>query len=258
MAGNKQKGSSGESRLAIVCGNPSSEMLAPFDNPEYEIWVLGNRSQNYTRFDRIFEIHDDLTEHDPRYARWLLDKNVPIVVGENSPLKGSNVEVFPFQKSIELFGSLYLTSSPAMMLCYAILHDYKHIELYGVDMVIDDHEYFWQRPCVEAWIGFARGRGITVIPHRTSPVCRATYVEGMDSGGKPDFSCPPFTEEELLALAKRHTDKIEAVQSEIAKMKEIIISNDGARQAYLHLARVARAVEAGNDVPNLTTSLRNR
>ena len=123
MAGNKQKGSSGESRLAIVCGNPSSEMLAPFDNPEYEIWVLGNRSQNYTRFDRIFEIHDDLTEHDPRYAQWLLDKNVPIVVGENSPLKGDNVEVFPFQKSIELFGSLYLTSSPAMMLCYAILND---------------------------------------------------------------------------------------------------------------------------------------
>ena len=233
-------------------------MLAPFDDPAYEIWVLGNRSQNYTRFDRIFEIHDDISEHDPRYAQWLLDKNVPIVVGKNSLLKGDNVEVFPFDKSIELFGSLYLTSSPAMMLCYAILHGYTYIELYGVDMVIDDHEYFWQRPCVEAWIGFAKGRGITVVTHKTSPVCRSGYVEGMDSGGKPEFGVPPFTEEELLWLAKQHTQKIDAATAEIEKLKGIIHSNDGARQAYLHLARVARAIEAGNEVKTLATTVQMR
>ena len=51
------KSSSGkDKKLAIVCGAPSSEMSAPFNDEQYEVWVLGNRSQNYPRFDRIFEV----------------------------------------------------------------------------------------------------------------------------------------------------------------------------------------------------------
>ena len=245
-------------KLAIVCGSPSSEMLAPFEDIEYEVWVLGNRSQNYPCFDRIFEIHDDITEHDPRYAEWLLAKGVPIVVGENSPLKGDNIEVFPFAESEKQIGSIYLTSSPAMMLSYAILHGYKHIELFGVDMVIDDHEYFWQRPCVEFWVGFAKGRGITVIPHRTSPICRSSYVEGKASGGKPDFAKPPFVEEEFLGLAKRHQEKIDAIQAQIGALQQQLISNDGAMQAYTQMGRVARAVEAGNQIDTLENTVRER
>jgi len=259
MDGKKPKpGSRDHKKLAIVCGAPSSEMEAPFNDPEYEVWVLGNRSQNYPRFDRIFEIHDDLTEHDPRYAQWLVDKGVPIVVGENSLLSGDNVEVFPFGESEKLISPLYLTSSPAMMLCYAILHDYRYIELYGVDMAIDDHEYFWQRPCVEFWVGFAMGRGIKVIPHKTSPVCRSSYIEGRKSGGKPKFAKPPFTEDGFLGLAKKHTEKIDKAQAEITRLTGIIHSNDGARQAYLHIARVARATEAGIDLDTLETTIRHK
>jgi len=50
-------------KLAIVCGSPSSEMDAPFHDPEYDVWVLGNRLNRYPRFDVVFEIHDDLSEH---------------------------------------------------------------------------------------------------------------------------------------------------------------------------------------------------
>ena len=245
-------------KLAIVGGSPSSEMLAPFNDPEYEVWVLGNRSQNYTRFDRIFEIHDDISEHDERYAQWLVDKNIPMVVGSDFPIKADHVEAFPFDESVKLFGKLYLTSSPAYMLCYAILHGYTHIELYGVDMHIDDHEYFWQLRGVEAWVGFAKGRGITVIPHKTSPVCRSSYVEGVEGGGKPEFSLPPFTEDELLLLAKKHTEKIDKATAEVNRLKDIIHSNDGARQAYLHLARTARAIESGIEIETLQTTVRHK
>jgi len=234
-------------------------MLAPFEDSEYEVWVLGNRSQGYPRYDRIFEIHDGIEEeHGSNYAQWLVDKNIPMVVGNNFPIKADHITIYPFDESIKLFGSLYLTSSPAYMLCYAILHGYTHIELYGVDMHIDDHEYFWQLRCVEAWVGFARGRGITVIPHKTSPVCRADYVEGMDCGGKPNFSIPPFTEDELLLLAKRHTQKIEVATAEITRQTGIIHSNDGARQAYLHLARVARGIESGIEVETLSSTIRHK
>ena len=246
-------------KLAIVCGSPASEMLAPFDNPDYEVWVLGNRCQNYPRFDLIFEIHDEIEEgHDPRYPQWLVDKNVELIVGKSFSIKADHVIVFPYDESEELFGSLYLTSSPAMMLCLAILRGYQDIELFGVDLAIDDFEYFWQRPCMEAWIGFARGRGHNVTLHESSPVFKADYVEGLACGGKPDFSKPPFTEEGFLGLAGRHEDKVNAAQAEIKVLQASIQTNDGARQAFIQMARVARGVEAGNDIPTLETTVAMR
>lgn len=242
-------------KLAIVCGGPSSEMKAPFDDPDYEIWVLGNRSQNYPRYDLIFEIHDELDEHDPDYPKWLVEKGLPVIVGENFPLQADNITVFPFKESIELVGSLYLTSSPAMMLCLALLRGYPYVELYGVDLCIDDFEYFWQRPNMEFWIGFARGRGCDVVLHPLSPVCKANYVEGMESGGRPDFSLPPFTEEELLKQAKVQRVKIVKLQQGIREFTDRIHGHEGARQAYTNLARSARAVEAGNDIKTLDVTV---
>ena len=242
-------------KLAIVCGGPSSEMKAPFEDPEYEVWVLGNRANNYPRFDMMFEIHDVTSENGPDYPRWLADKNIPLIVGKDFPIQADHISVFPYDESEKLFGSLYLTSSPAMMVCLAILRGYPYMEQYGIDLVIDDFEYFWQRPCMEAWIGFARGKGHEVVLHELSPVCRADYVEGMDSGGKPDFAKPPFTEVEFIKLAKRHEEKIAAMNTEIRKLTGMIQSNDGARQAYTHLARAARAVEAGNDVKTLDVTV---
>lgn len=240
-------------KLAIVCGSPSSEMSAPFNDPDYEVWVLGNRSGNYPRYDLIFEIHDELKEHDKAYPQWLADKNIPLIVGEKFPVEADHITVFPYDESEKLFGSLYLTSSPAMMVCLAMLRGYEYMELYGVDMAVDDFEYFWQRPCMEAWIGFARGRGHQVVLHTSSPVCKANYVEGRDYGTASTTA--PFTEVELLALAKRHGDKIEVANGDIQRLQAVVQSNDGARQAYTHLARVARAVEAGNVLKTLDATV---
>ena len=73
-------------KVAIVCGAPSSEFLAPYDDESWEIWVLGNRLDRHLdkRVTRVFEIHDDLSEHDDptAYKQWLVDKKLPLVVGE--------------------------------------------------------------------------------------------------------------------------------------------------------------------------------
>ena len=242
-------------KLAIVCGGPSSEMKAPFNDPEFEIWVLGNRANNYPRYDLMFEIHDVTAENGEGYPKWLVDKNIPLIVGKDFPIQADHVSVFPYDESEKLFGSLYLTSSPAMMLCLAILRGYPYVELYGVDLVIEDFEYFWQRPCMEAWIGFARGRGVEVVLHESSPVCKSDYVEGARCGGKPNFAKPPFTEAGFLKLAERHIKKIDDMNRQRQKLAEMIQSNDGARQAYTHLARAARAVEAGNDIKTLDVTV---
>lgn len=243
-----------QKKIAIVCGAPASEYLAPFDDEDWGIWVLGNRYDRHAdkRVTRIFEIHDDLTEHDERYPQWIAEQGIPMVVGEGFPVKADHVQVFPFDKSRELFGSTYLTSSPAYMMSMAILEGATHIGVYGVDMAVDDNEYFWQRPCMEAWIGFAKGKGIDVRVHETSPVLNCDFVEGRGSGGKPDFAMPPWTQAELLDLAKEHEDKVTELKNQIRNHELTINAHAGAQQAYERMAKIARAIEAGQKVTTLS------
>lgn len=247
-------------KLAIVCGAPSSEMLAPFDDPEYDIWVLGNRSNRYSRFDLIFEIHDDLTEHGDvdKYVNYLLSLEKPMVVGEKFPAEGPDITVYPFDAVKEMYGSTYLTSSPAYMIGYALLMGHQHIEIYGADMAVDDHEYFWQRPGVEAWVGFAKGRGVNVVIPPESPLGRSEYVEGRGSGGKPDFAKPPFTESAFGRMQEQHDKKVAESKEQRAFLDRVIDKHEAASEVYKKLAQVARGVEAGIEFDKLEDGFRVR
>jgi hypothetical protein len=240
-------------RVAIVCGAPSSEFLAPYDDKDVEIWVLGNRADRHLskRVTRIFEIHDNLSEHkDPkRYENWVLAQELPVVAGEKN-FAGCVVERFPYKKVEELYGSLYLTSSPAYMMAYAILKGATEIQIYGVDLSVSDHEYFWQRPCMEAWIGFAKGRGIKVVIPEVSHVGKSRYVEGRDWNG--DTEVGVFSEEEFGAQALDCATKREVLQKQRQELAIKAAALDGAEQVYRHLAKVARAVEAQVDVKSLS------
>lgn len=245
-------------KVAIACGSPSSEFLAPYHDKDVEIWVLGNRVDRHLdkRVTRIFEIHDNLTEHADVAAYksrlYLLAKKYEVVVGEKFLTHGEcpGVTVFPYKDTEELFGALYLTSSPAYMLAYAILKGATEIGIYGVDLSVSDHEYFWQRPCVEAWIGFAKGRGIKVTIPEVSHVGKSRYVEGRDWNG--DTEVGVFSEEEFGAQAADCAAKREALQKQRQELAIKAAALDGAEQVYKHLAKVARAVEAQVDVKSLS------
>lgn len=242
-------------KLAIVCGSPSSEMLAPFDSADHDIWVLGNRLDRYPRADLVFEIHDDNSHIGEGYPQWLVNQNIPLVVGDKFPIDASHITKFPFDEAKELIGSTYLTSSTAYMIAYALLKGYEHIELYGVDMAIDDVEYFWQRPCLEAWVGFAKGRGVNVIIPAQSPVFKSDYIEGSGHGGRPDFSKPPFTQAGFSELASMHQSRIDEAKSKIDELSKQITAHDAAKQVYERLCKVARAVESGQEIKTLTDTV---
>lgn len=250
-------------KVAIVCGSPSSEFLAPYDDKSWEIWVLGNRLERHIdkRVTRIFEIHDNLAEHhDPlKYAQWLVSHNLPMVVGPKFPANGidsKQLTVFPYRAVEQLYGSLYLTSSPAYMIAMALLMDATELAIYGVDLSVSDHEYFWQRPCVEAWIGFAKGRGVKVSIPEVSHVGKSKYIEGTDWNGDTDVGV--FSEEGFNAQATGAANKMAELQKQRQDLALKAAALDGAQQVYLHLAKVARAVEAQIDVKSLseTTVLR--
>lgn len=238
-------------KVAIVGGAPSSQMLAPFNDPEWEIWVLGNQLDQYDkRVTRVFEIHDYLGDHDPRYPEWLVGKGHPLVVGDKFPIESDLITRYPVEEANKLMGGEYLSSSPAYMIALAILEGYDEISIFGVDMAVDNHEYFKQRPEMYAWIAFAKAKGIKITIPQESCLFKGGYVEGRDWGiKKPDGV---FTESQFLAMVTLHENKIAEYEAQKKQIESLIQTHDGARQSYDRLAKVARAVESGVKVTSLT------
>jgi len=239
-------------KVALVGGSPSYK-LAPYADESFEIWAHGNQLDKFedNRVSRVFEIHDDLSEHPTPYAEWLVKKNIPMVVGKGFPLTGDHIKVFPYDRANALMGQ-HLTSTPAYMMALAILEGYTEINIFGVEMAVDDHEYFYQRPSMYAWIAYAKAKGITVTIE--GGLFKDDYVEG-ESDGKPDLGLPPFTSSEFGKVAKVHSDAMDNIESEILVLQMKMNAHSGCKQTYERLAKVARGIEAGAVVDNLTDSM---
>lgn len=245
-------------KVAIVGGSPSSWELAPYGDTQREIWVLGNQLDRYKgkRVTRIFEIHDNLEEHGDvqQYCEWLVSQNIPLVVGgefDRAALKkASKFIYFPEEEANELLGGEYLSSSPAYMMALAILEGATEIGIYGVDMAVDDHEYFHQRPEMYAWIAYAKARGIKIIIPEQSSLFRGGYVEGRDWGGNSRDS-GPFTESQFLQKADQHSQKVAELRAQIDQLQANINAHEGAKQVYEKLAQTARALAANIPIKTL-------
>jgi len=239
-------------KVAIVGGCKETECLAPFDDNSWDIWVHGNQFDRHEnrRVTKIFEIHDDLSEHPLEYVGWIVSKNIPMIVGEKFPVTGEHISVFPFDEANALMGE-HLTSTPAYMMALAILMGADEIAIYGIEMAVNDSEYFHQRPVMYAWIGYARGLGIKVTIPDESTLFVDKYVEGKKSH---DFGKPPFTEIQFIEMAEIHKEKIEECQQIINNMQAKIQSHDGARQTCMQFSRIARAIESGTEVESLSQS----
>lgn len=239
-------------KVALVGGSPSWES-APFHDTDWSIWVHGNQLDRFQGkpVHRIFEIHDDLREHPQNYAHWLVDHEIPLVVGEKFPLSAPHVEVFPYEQANRFMGQ-HLTSTPAYMMAYALIKEVTTIAIFGVDMAVDDHEYFYQRPAMYAWIAYALAKGVKVSVEGS--LFTDAYVEG-ESWGKPDIGLPPFTTQQFETIAAQHEEAMKHCDSQIHALTLKRAAHDGSRQSYERLAKVSRAIESGVTVKNLTDSM---
>jgi hypothetical protein len=76
----------------------------------------------------------------------------------------------------------YLTSTLAHMLTYAIANYGVPIELYGFEAEAQT-EYAQQRPCIEYWIGYGRGLGMSIEAPSSGLMTGKHYgYEDMDQG----------------------------------------------------------------------------
>lgn len=240
-------------KVCIIGGAPSKD--DPFADVSCETWVHGNQMDRHKgkRISRIFEIHDDLTEHQDGYAAWLVEQRIPLVVGAKFPFKGEGITPFPFEQANAMMGQ-HLTSTPAYMMALAILEGATHISIYGVEMSVDDHEYFYQRPSMYAWIAYAKAKGIEVYIPPTSGLFVDTYVEG-DQSGKPQLELPPFTSKQFTIVAGIHGKAMADIESQILNLQMKLNAHSGSKQTYERLAKIARGVEGGATVNTLTENM---
>lgn len=178
--------------VAIVAKAPSSRLMAPFDDPAWEVWGLSD-AVSYVgeeRWHRWFEVHDIARYHEtyPWYWDWLTTQHGdrPIYVGrDDDPMIGHmpNACVFPTDYITRKYGR-YFNNSVSYMIVLAIELGAEKIGLYGVDMAQDtltNAEYSHQRPSCEYFIGLARGLGIEVIVPEESDLLKVGRLYGIEA-----------------------------------------------------------------------------
>lgn len=158
-------------KVAIVGLSPSTHDLAPFGDPEWELWGLP-WDGDWARFDRLFEMHDMRllksahSRRKPDYFDRLKECGVTLYMQE----AWENAKAYPFDEVAKTTG-YYWNSSIAYAMALAIHEGAEEIGVYGVDMKADD-EYGYQKPNMEYLIGLASGKGITVHIPDDSPLCK--------------------------------------------------------------------------------------
>jgi hypothetical protein len=158
--------------LAIVGSHPDTRENAPFDDPDYEIWLFNEAPQKpeiYKRWDACLQIHlpevYSSTENwvNKDHWEWLQQDHGPdkrIFMQEVDPRVPNSVR-YPMEGVRSLVPYKYLRSSPAMALALAIYLGYKDISLYGSELS-SNTEYHYQAINYAFWIGFAHGYGVNL------------------------------------------------------------------------------------------------
>lgn len=128
-------------KVAIVGFTPTRD-LAPYQNPDFDIWALNDLFEAIPRYDRIYQIHkrQSIDTHTTRgekvtYIKRLRELAVPIYMVEAYPDIPNSV-AFPLQEIADYFGYDYFTNTISYMIAHAIYEGYEEIHIYGVDMAV--------------------------------------------------------------------------------------------------------------------------
>lgn len=161
-------------KIAIVGTAPTSNMHAPYDKEDWQIWSLGNNYDKIPRWDLWFEFHSvkhlkSIGVTKPHFDNMARngEKLVLMAPEEDYPL----AQIFPKDSVVQHFGN-YFTSTIAWLLGFALHQGATEIGLWGVNMASKE-EYLRQRACCEYLIGVAQGKGILVTIADNSPILKA-------------------------------------------------------------------------------------
>lgn len=221
-------------KVAIVGTAPSSMNIAPFDNPEWEIWTCSALALSAPRWTRHFELHDgdqiavgwsgDQATDMQMRAHYLtaLSKAEPdqvVVLKERDPAIPQS-RAYPFDAACEWAHGRYFASTVSYMLAMAVMEGVTEIGIWGVDMALQSEQYSGQRGSLEYMIGLARGQGVSVTVPSESDLLKILepYAFGADS---------EFTRR-IAAKRLEVDERLRAVQAQLSEGEKMKLALAGA------------------------------
>lgn len=173
-------------KIAIVGSAPSSNRLAPFDNPEWDILACSPANMKILpRVDEWFELHKTqlYPEHiawGGPYIEWLRSQTFKLWMQDTSLC--ANAVVYPLDDMLKRFSGYFFTSSFAYMLARVIAeHEDKgnieEISMVGADMATTK-EYVEQRPACHHFMWMASKMGIKVSCPPESDIMNPPWLYG--------------------------------------------------------------------------------
>lgn len=226
----------GFKKIAIVGTSRSSMHLANKLGDDWGIYCLNEAVAHLKRFDLHMEIHDiyylrDEAKVDPAYFEILANNGNKTMLQQKYDAF-PEAQVYPIHEITKKFGR-YFNNTAALLLAYALYAnpDLEEIAIYGIDMS-GDSEYRHQRPCMEHYIGYAKGRGITVRLPDSCPLMYTPYIYG--------FERPPT----LLSHAEKLLAGYAGSYKQWEKKYDEALSNEkyylGAKDSLEHFLRTYR------------------
>jgi hypothetical protein len=186
-------------KIAIIGSAPSSINLAPYADPDWEMWgcspgVFGVAP----RTNAWFELHrfhpaqpgrngaaGTVPHFSAEYTSFLRGYQERFNSGDGVVFMTDPIDSipgavqFPFEPLIKEHGEYFWTSTIAWMLALAIDQQPDEIGLWGVDMAASE-EYAYQRPACQHFIRVARERGIKVTLPPESDLMQPPTKYGLD------------------------------------------------------------------------------
>lgn len=215
-------------KVAIMGFATSSRHMAPFDDPEWEIWTLNQLYRHVPRTTRHFDIHRHWEEDNVEgtdHRGWIKDAGeagIPTYMVEHHPELPSSVQ-YPITDVIESVGLDYFTSTVAFEVAYAVMQGFTEIALYGIDLIVGT-EYDVQKANLEFHLGLAHGRGVKVVIPPQSALLTQSHRYGYQK--EPDFG--PLRLGEVTSRIDRLTDQrtnhmslLNALDGAIAERKRL-------------------------------------
>jgi hypothetical protein len=167
-------------KVALMGTAPSSMELAPFDDPDWEIWACSPGCMYNPRADVYFDLHRYLpggVSFPFEYCDFLKNFEGRVwmtQVVEEIP----NSEEFPWEELVEKYGPYFFTSSLSWMMAMAIEMGATEIGLWGVDMAAAT-EYKDQKLGCQYFSTLAVAKGIKVTVPPESDLFRPNPLYGV-------------------------------------------------------------------------------
>lgn len=171
-------------KIAVLGAAPSSRLLAPFQEPDWEIWACSPPNYDLPRVDAWFEVHSlrrKLLQQKTNRPFWEVLKAHPrVYVNYNDPERAALLPdsiAYPIDQMLAKYGRWFFTSSLAYMLAMAIEQKPEQIGLWGVDMSAAE-EYGYQRAGCHFFIREAERAGIHIIAPPESDILHPVPLYG--------------------------------------------------------------------------------